>query len=219
MCESLPVDQEWVFAAATDERRQIADLVIGLDETQLAQPSLCPGWDIKTVAAHLVSVVVDGTARFMLMAVRHGSMDRGINALALDRSKKPAAEIAASLRQCADRRVSPPGAGPLDPLADVLVHGGDVRLPLGLPFEPDTERVSAALDFLTGPWRFAFVPRSLTKGLCFDATDVQRVWGRGLQISGPAAALMMAAAGRTALLDTLEGPGVPTLRRRLEAEK
>src|ERR1019366_7891801 len=43
LCESLPVDREWVFAAAADERRQIADLVAELDEAQLAEPRLCTG--------------------------------------------------------------------------------------------------------------------------------------------------------------------------------
>jgi uncharacterized protein (TIGR03083 family) len=212
----VPVDREWVFAAAADERNQIADLVGGLDEPELAKPSLCSGWDIKTVAAHLVSVVEDGTTTFLWMALRHGSMDRGINELALRRAQQPAAKIVASLRQCADRRMSPPGAGPLDPLADLLVHGGDVRLPLGLPFQPDAERACAALDFLTGAWRFALVPKSVLKGLRLQGTDVERAWGTGAEVRGAVAALMMAAGGRSALLDALDGPGVPTLRSRLE---
>jgi hypothetical protein len=98
-----------------------------------------------------------------------------------------------------------------------LVHGGDIRIPLDLPFQPDAERVCAAVDFLTGPWRFAFVPRGLLKGLRLEGCDVERTWGEGAEIRGPVAALMMAAGGRSALLDALDGPGVPTLRRRLDA--
>jgi len=40
-------------------------LAAELDEEKLAEPSLRTGWDVKTVVAHLVSVVVDGTAPFM----------------------------------------------------------------------------------------------------------------------------------------------------------
>jgi hypothetical protein len=49
------MNDEFVFAAVADERRQIADLLDGLDEAQLAMPSLCVDWDVKTVCAHLVS--------------------------------------------------------------------------------------------------------------------------------------------------------------------
>jgi uncharacterized protein (TIGR03083 family) len=54
------VDREHLFAAVANERRQIATLVEGLDVAQLATPSLCSGWDVKTVAAHLAcSVTTD----------------------------------------------------------------------------------------------------------------------------------------------------------------
>jgi hypothetical protein len=42
-------------------------------------------------------------------------------------------------------------------------------------------------------------------------------WRKGAEIRGPAAALMMAASGRTALLDNLDGPGLPLLRQRLRS--
>ena len=54
------VDKDFVFAAVADERRRIAVLIDGLDDAQLATASLCTGWDVKTVAAHLVSVFADG---------------------------------------------------------------------------------------------------------------------------------------------------------------
>ena len=129
----MRVDREVVFAAVTDERRRIASLVDDLDDAQLATPSLCAGWDVRTVAAHIVSTVVDGTPVFLRLAVRRGSMARAIDELARQRGRQPAAEIVASLHRCADRRISPPLFGPLDPLADVVVHAGDIRIPLGLP--------------------------------------------------------------------------------------
>jgi hypothetical protein len=38
------VDRELFFAAIANQRRQIATLVDGLDDTQLATPSLCAGY-------------------------------------------------------------------------------------------------------------------------------------------------------------------------------
>jgi uncharacterized protein (TIGR03083 family) len=210
------VDRELVFAAVADERRRLASLVEELDDTQLATPSLCTGWDIKTVAAHLVSVFTDGFWQFQLTAMRRWGVHRAIDELARRRAQLPAAQIAATLHQHADHRLSPPITGPLSGLADVLVHGGDIKIPLGLPFAPDPERVAPALDFLTGPRAsLAFVPRRRLKGIRLHGTDIGRTWGEGAEITGPAASLMMAVSGRNAGLSTLEGPGVPILRRRL----
>jgi uncharacterized protein (TIGR03083 family) len=208
-------DREFVFAAVADERRRLAALVGGLDAAQLATPSLCAGWDVKTVAAHIVSTVVDGTPAFLRLAVRRGSMARAIDELARRRAQLPTADVVASLHRCAGRRISPPLFGPLDPLADVLVHGGDIRVPLRLPFEPEPQLAALAMDFLTGPWPFGFVPVGRLWGISLHATDIGRRWGRGAEIHGPVAALMLAVSGRRALTHLLEGPGLPLLRDRL----
>ena len=213
----MRINRESVFAAVANERRQIATLIDRLDDAQLATDSLCAGWDVKTVAAHLVSVFADGFWVFQWTALRHGGIHRAIDELARCRAQLPASEIAADLRQGADRELSPPITGPLSGLTDVLVHGGDIRIPLGLPFEPDPELVCLALDFLTGRRALGFVPRNRLRGLCLQATDVDRSWGEGSDVRGPAAALMMAACGRVALVHLLDGPGVPVLRDRLTA--
>jgi uncharacterized protein (TIGR03083 family) len=208
-------DHRLVFAAVADERREIADLVDCLDDSQLATQSLCAGWDVKTVAAHLVSVADDSFWMFQGTALRRLGLARAVDELARRRADAPASEIAAALRQYADRPTSPPLFGPLDPLADILVHGGDIRIPLGLPFTPDVERTARALDFLTIPWCFGFVPLGRLRGISLHATDIARAWGKGAEIRGPAAALMMSVAGRTPLLHQLDGPGVQLLRRRI----
>jgi uncharacterized protein (TIGR03083 family) len=208
-------DRNFVFAAVADERRRLASLLEGLDAAQLATPSLCEGWDVKTVAAHVVSTVVDGSPAFLWRGVRRGSMARAIDELARRRAQLPATELIADLYRCADRPISPPLFGPLDPLADVLVHGGDIGIPLGQPFRPDPQLAALAMDFLTGPWPFGFVPLGRLRGISMRADDIGRGWGTGAEIRGPVAALMMAISGRTALLHQLDGPGLPRLRLRV----
>jgi uncharacterized protein (TIGR03083 family) len=209
------MQRDFVFAAVANERRQIATLVEDLDDAQLATPSLCAGWDIKTVAAHVVSVFADSFWLFMRTALRRASMAGAIDELARRRAQAPAADIVATLRGWADHPLSPPLFGPLDPLADILVHAGDIRIPLGMPFEPDPELAALALDFLTGPWPFGFVPLGRLWGISLHGSDIDRSWGNGAEITGPVSALMMAVTGRTALLDLLDGPGLPLLRHRL----
>jgi uncharacterized protein (TIGR03083 family) len=215
----MRVDAEFVFSAVADERRQIADLIDNLGDAELAAPSLCAGWDVKTVAAHLVSVFADSFWVFMGTALRRGSMARAIDDLARRRAQLPTAEITATLRRCADHPLSPPLFGPLDPLADILVHSGDIRIPLNLPFEAEPQLAALALDFLTGPWPFGFVPLGLMRGISLRATDIDQSWGKGAEIRGPAAALMMTVSGRTALLHSLDGPGLPRLHRRLRTSE
>jgi uncharacterized protein (TIGR03083 family) len=211
------VDREFVFAAVAEQRRQIATLIEGLDDAQLATPSLCAGWDVKVVAAHLVSVFADRFWVFMGAALRRGSVARAIDELARRRAQLPTAEIVATLRRRADHPLSPPLAGPLSPLADILVHGGDIRIPLNMPFEPDPELAALALDFLTGPWPFGFAPLGRLRGISLRGTDIDRSWGTGAEVRGRASALMMAVTGRTPLLDTLDGPGLQMLEGRLRA--
>src|SRR4029077_20807083 len=126
---------------------------------------LCAGWDVKTVAAHLVSVFADNFWTFQLAALRHGGLNRAIDQLARRRARTQAAEIAQTLRQRADHRLNPPVTGPLSGLTDVLVHGGDIRIPLSIDFRPDDEQVEWALEFLTGPRPFGFVPRGRLSGI------------------------------------------------------
>ncbi|HZC93862.1 MAG TPA: maleylpyruvate isomerase family mycothiol-dependent enzyme [Mycobacterium sp.] len=211
----MPADRERIFAAVAEERRQIASVIEGLDDDQLATPSLCAGWDVKTVAAHLISVFADSFWVFMRTAVHRRSMARAIDELAHRRAELPATEIVATLRERADHRLSPPLFGPVDPLADILVHSGDVRIPLRLPFNPDPELAALAMDFLTGPWPFGFVPLGLLRGISLHGSDVDRSWGSGKEIRGCVAALMMSVSGRDVMLDALDGPGLPLLRHRL----
>jgi uncharacterized protein (TIGR03083 family) len=209
------VDDRFVFAAVAEQRRQFASLIDGLDAAQLAAPSLCLGWDVKTVAAHVVSTVLDGMPGFLQMAVRRGSLSRGIDELARRRAQAPMAEIVTALHEHADRPVSSPVFGPRGPLADILVHAGDVRIPLGLPFEPDVGHAESAMDFLTGRWPIGFVPVSRLRGIRLSANDISRSWRDGTEAVGPVTALMMSVCGRTVALDALSGPGSMLLRRRL----
>ena len=209
------MERDQIHTATAQERRRIADLIDDLDEAQLATPSLCAGWDVKTVAAHLVSVLAEGTLRVTWLGARRGSPDRAIDELARRRAQRPAAEIAASLRDLADHRYwrPPPQAPGL--LAEVLAHSGDIRIPLGLPFEPDPQPTAIALDFLTGPVPIGLVPLGRLRGIRLQATDIDRTWGKGQEIRGRSAELLMAAVGRNAVLDALDGPGLPSLRQRI----
>ena len=56
------MDDRPVFTAVAAGRQGIASLLEGLDDEQLAAPSLCSGLDVHTVGAHLAQVAAPAPA-------------------------------------------------------------------------------------------------------------------------------------------------------------
>ncbi len=130
---------------------------------------------------------------------------------------RPAADIAAALRENADNPFRPPVVGYAGQLTDLQVHGQDMRRPLGLPHGLQLERLRVSLDFLVGGRDIGFAPRRRLAGLRFEATDLDWSWGSGPVLAGPAEVLAMSMTGRAVALAELDGPGVAILRNRLRA--
>lgn len=205
-----------MFAAIADERRITADFCESLTEDQWETQSLCAGWTVHDVAAHLLMPLVTSTWAVAAAMLRHRmNFDRANVDLTAAVAKRSNAEIIAGLRKRADSRFTPPGLGPQAPLTDLLIHGQDMRRPLGLTrtFEPD--RLVVALDFLTSGSRLGFVPPSRLPGLHFAATDLPWDFGEGVDVRGPAESLMLAIAGRPVALAELTGSGVEELAGRV----
>lgn len=162
MAESSPDD---VFAATAAGRRSVADLLESLSERQLDTPSLCAGWDIRTVGAHLAEAAAPALGAFVVAVVRAGGrVHRANDAVARRAARRPRSESIALLRARADDRSAPPVTGARGPLTDVLVHEGDMRLPLSLPYDPDPAAVRTALEFVTTGRPVGFVPRGASPG-------------------------------------------------------
>jgi uncharacterized protein (TIGR03083 family) len=203
------VERDQILTATAGERRRVADLIDDLDEAQLATPGLCAGWDVKTVSAHLLSFLADGTLKMTLLGARRGNPDRAIDELARRKAKLSTSEIIAGLRDLADHQYwrPPPQAPGL--LAEVMAHSGDMRIPLGRLFDPDPRLAATALDFLTGPFPIGLVPLRRLRGIRLQALDFDHEWGAEQEVRGRAADLLMAAVGRIAVFDALEGPAPP----------
>lgn len=94
-----------------------------------------------------------------------------------------------------------------------MVHGEDVRRPLGLLTpERDPAVLVPLLDLYRriGRW---FLHRG-SRGLRLEATDVDWATGTGALVRGPALGLLLALAGRHTACDEFEGDGVASLRQR-----
>jgi uncharacterized protein (TIGR03083 family) len=206
-----------IFAEIADERRITADLLATLTDEQLGTPSLCPEWTVKDVGGHLLMPLVTPMPKVMLAMARHRmNFDKASVGLSKDVARRSTADLVDGLRAKADSHFTPPGLGPEAPLTDLLVHGQDMRRPLGLQRDFVPARQLVVLDFLvTGRGGRGFVPEERMADLAFAATDVDWTSGSGRPVTGTAEAIMMAMTGRAVALADLAGPGVEVLRDRL----
>ena len=199
-----------VRSLLADERTDLVAFLRTLSTEDWDAPSLCEGWRVRDVVAHLL-YDTSPLPRYLLEAAKAGFSARRMNARAVGRSN---GTDSASLVDALERSI---GGGtfarfaPSLALADALIHHQDIRRPLNRPRAVPPERLLNVLDH---PDPFAS-PRGRTRGLRFLATDVSWSRGDGLEIQGAGEAIAMAIAGRTAVLADLSGDGVETLRARL----
>jgi uncharacterized protein (TIGR03083 family) len=179
------------WAEIERERRDLVDQVESLTEEQRRTPRLCGTWTVRDVLAHLLSPLTPSvTRRFALAMVKaRGNFDRANQLLAASQARLSPPELLAGLRQHAASRFHPPGLNSQAPLTDVLVHGLDIRIPLG--FDPDrpADAWRSSLTFLCGSEaRKGFIGRPLPS-LNLSATDVDfsaAVGGGADAVVGPA---------------------------------
>ncbi len=211
----MGADADRIFALIASERRGLADTLAGLDADQWATPSLCAGWTVRDVVGHLVVAFEVSVPALLLQVVRNlGNFDRAMDHFAREKARRPTDDLVETLRRNADHRFTPPGSGPEAPLTDIVVHGEDIRRPLGIRREIDPEPLRVVLDRNAGGAK-GFVPKARVAGLRFVATDLEWSKGTGAEVRGPGLSLAVAICGRRAGLDDCEGDGVATLRDRL----
>ena len=196
------------------ERRRVADLLDGLDDEQWATPSLCEGWTVRHVAAHMTAGWSFPKLRFTRLMVRHRGFDGANAEAARILARRPTDEIVADLRANADNPFAPPIVGIVAQLADVITHGQDITRPLGIEHTVDPDNVRPALDLSVGRAAGLVSPTKHRAGLRFETTDQDWSHGDGPAVLGDSVSVLIALLGRGAAVESLDGPGVDELRRR-----
>ncbi|UNB55858.1 maleylpyruvate isomerase family mycothiol-dependent enzyme [Mycolicibacterium sp. YH-1] len=195
------------------ERRALVEDLIGLETAEWETPSLCAGWAVRDVVAHLAATADLSRVGFVREFVRaRFSVDRIVERqLARAREQEASASLTA-LRSAVDYAVSPP-LPLITRVIEIVVHGEDIRRPLGINHVYSTTSIAEAVGYLFGDRSPGGKER--LKGLALTATDTDFSIGDGPLVKGPAVALLLAASGRVALLDQLSGPGSSQLVNRL----
>lgn len=206
-------DRDHLAALTRAERAALAADLAGLDGAAWSTPSLCAGWTVEDVVAHLTSAAHLTPLRWVrsIVGARFDADVHNARRLAEHRGATPTGTLA-RFGAAVERTTAPSGHAAAW-LGEVVVHGQDVRRPLGITTTPSPEATTAVAEFYAQR-DFAVHSASAVRGLRLEAADGPFAAGDGPVVHGTTLALVMAMAGRAAYLDDLTGPGVGTLRER-----
>ncbi len=201
-----------LMTMARAERADLADFLATLAPRDWEAPSLCSGWTVKDVVAHVISYEELG-AGGLLRRFAKGRLVRA-NQVGVDEfAALTPQQLLDFLRAHLEPRGLTAGFGGMIALVDGTVHHQDIRRTLARPRTIPAERLTRVLGLVPGNPRLGAGRR--IRGLRLRATDVDWTHGRGPEVTGPGEALLMAMTGRTAALTDLDGPGLATLAHRL----
>ena len=173
---------DWM-RAATDERSDLADFLQTLTEEEWASPSLCEGWSVRDVVAHLVSYEQLGYLGVVAGMVRAGFRLNRLNQIRLDAIPgRGPEELIAFLRAHLAPKGLTAGAGGRIGLTDGLIHHQDIRRALGRPREVPIDRLLVVLPYsLKAP---VLSSKRNAAGLRAVASDLDWQHGAGPEVRG-----------------------------------
>ncbi|WP_270888908.1 maleylpyruvate isomerase family mycothiol-dependent enzyme [Pedococcus sp. 5OH_020] len=221
MATLTATDADALWAGVDDQRGRTAALLEGLTPEQWEHPSLCEGWTVRHVAAHL-TMQQQRVRDAMGFISRHPRILRSMplntfihDAGVMQAQAMSTEQIVAAIRNGMGSRRHNPGLTPLETLTDILVHSQDIAIPLGLhlPMPPALGALAATRRWDTRDTWLASVNHRLPWANCrLTATDTDWSRGQGPEAAGPIGAILLLLTGRTAALEQLAGKGADALR-------
>ncbi len=190
------MDDLQIWACIDEQRADLADLLDTLSPEQWETPSLCPGWTVRHVAAHITQSTTNW-GRLTFELVRSGFRFNAVTLRMAREDRRTPQEITDALRAMVGGRRRPPGTAVADPLMDVLVHGQDIAVPLGIERTMPTAQAVVVAERL---WKmgFPFNARRRFPNVSFTATDADFSVGDGDVVRGPIQDIVMTLSGRRA---------------------
>ncbi|MFX0574497.1 maleylpyruvate isomerase family mycothiol-dependent enzyme [Nocardia nepalensis] len=207
--ETMTTEQLWRAVAA--ERMSLVELLETLSEDEWDHGSLCAGWRVRDVVAHIVLSTNASIGWILVNLIRaRGNLHRAIRDTAIRHADNmTAAQLRTELRDGIGLRVTPVGTTAADRLMDLLVHGQDIAVPLGITREMPVDAARSALERV---WTTNMSGcRKQLAGYRLVAIDAEWTVGDGLAIEGPVAALLLLVTGRRVGRDLLTGDGAAQL--------
>ncbi|WP_340683162.1 maleylpyruvate isomerase family mycothiol-dependent enzyme [Amycolatopsis coloradensis] len=204
-----------ILAWTETERLSFADLLESLADEDWSAKTLCTEWTVHAMAGHLAQTTRNRLKDTLVGIVKaKGNWDRmNVDQAVAYAARFTPAELVAQIREDAGSARRSPGAKPVDPLADVLIHCQDVARPLGIDRPmPEKPAIAALEHLLVSPFWGA---KKRCRDLRLIATDAEWSGGAGTEeVRGPLVDLLLSVSGRSTGLAALTGPGAALLGAR-----
>ena len=205
------MDKSRIWPTIHAERKALAADLETVSGDAWSTPSLCDGWSVRDVLAHMTGTAQMTPAKFFPRLISSGFSLSKLQKKDIDRIN--AGDTLAAFKGEATSTSAPPGPT-LTWLGETLVHGDDIRRPLGIKYDYPSEATAAVADSYKGS-NLVIGAKKRIAGVKLVATDTDWSHGDGPEVKGPMMALLMVMAGRKAALADLSGDGVATLQTRL----
>ena len=201
-----PTDDAYLQPTVATELTSLADLLDTVSDAQWDTASLCAGWRVREVVAHMTMAARYQQEQFMAELQRCGfDFTRLSNEVAARDAGLPTDELTANLRSAVMQHWAPPGGGYHGALNHAVIHGLDVTVPLDVPRLSSDDTIRVVLHDLTQGDLHARFGVDVA-GRRLQATDLDWAFGDGPLLRGAAADLALTLAGRALPAGRLEGP-------------
>jgi uncharacterized protein (TIGR03083 family) len=204
-------NETWTYIHA--ERAELADTWAGLSPGQWASSSWCEGWSVRDTAGHVLAAAEQTPLNFYKELISAGFRFNVFT----DRAAKEVGGIGPDelVRRLEARTTTTnhPPAPVMAMLGEIIVHGEDIRRPLGLAHTSPEAAVVAVADSWKNSNLLIGAKRRIG-GLRLRATDATWANGAGPEVAGPLISLLLAMAGRKGAHSDLTGDGVRILAER-----
>ncbi len=195
------------------ERTELVGTLTSLSAEQWATPSWCKGWTVQETVGHVVAAAEQTPLNFYKELISAGFRFNVFTDRAARRLGSLGPDVLIKRLDARTSTTNHPPAPVMAMLGEIVVHGEDIRRPLGLEHKsPD-----AALVALADSWKrtnLLIGAKRRIAGLKLRATDSEWTNGDGPEVSGPLISLILAMTGRGGALADLKGEGLDTLSRR-----
>ena len=195
------------------ERADMAETWATLSPDQWATASWCDGWTVQDTAGHVLAAAEQTPANFYKELIAAGFR---FNVFAGRAARRIGAIGPAELVRRLQARTTTtnhPPAPVMAMLGEIVVHGEDIRRPLGLKHRSPEAALVAVADSWKNSNLLIGAKRRIA-GLRLRATDTEWAHGDGPEVAGPLGALVLAMTGRKGAYSDLTGEGVAVLSSR-----